>query len=145
MADAPAPSRHSGRCRLFSSLTPPERNGRDGTKHIRMLVAIVAGAALLALLSPSLFSQGAPRVTSVDPASGKVNDTVTVAGENLGKGAVSAIFLSDEKTDYKATLVEQDDEKIVMKVPQVKLGDYNISIQAGNVIYIQPVRFTVQE
>jgi hypothetical protein len=32
-----------------------------------------------------------------------------------------------------------------MKVPHVKPGDYNISIQEGNAIYIQPVRFTVQE
>ena len=36
-------------------------------------------------------------------------------------------------------------EKIVMKVPHVRPGRYNISIQAGNAIYIQPVRFTVQE
>ena len=84
-------------------------------------------------------------MTGVDPTSGKVDDTVTVAGENLGKGAVSAVFLSDDKTDYKATLVEQDEEKIVIKVPHVKPGSYNISIQTGNTILIQPVRFTVQE
>ena len=32
-----------------------------------------------------------------------------------------------------------------MKVPQVRPGRYNISIQTGNTIYIQPVRFTVPE
>jgi len=32
-----------------------------------------------------------------------------------------------------------------MKVPQVRPSRYNISIQKGNAIYIQPVRFTVQE
>jgi len=104
-----------------------------------------AAAALLMLLGPLLFAQRSPRVTDVDPSSGKVNDTVTVAGENLGKGTVSAVFLSDDKTDYKATLVEQDEEKIVMKVPHVRPGRYNISVQTGNAIYIQPVRFTVQE
>jgi hypothetical protein len=108
-------------------------------------LALLVAAALLTLLSPLLFAQGSPLVTGVDPSSGKVNDTVTVTGENLGKGAVSAVFLSDDKTDYKATLVEQDEEKIVMKVPHVKPGHYNISIQTGNTIYIQPVRFTVQE
>jgi hypothetical protein len=74
-----------------------------------------------------------------------VNDTVTVAGENLGKGKVSGVFLSDDKTDYKATLIEQNEEKIVMKIPHVRPGRNNISIQKGNAIYIQPVRFTVQE
>lgn len=98
----------------------------------------------MTLLGPLLFAQGS-RVTGVDPTSGKVDDTVTVAGENLGKGAVSAAFLSDDKTDYKATLVEQDGEKIVMKVPHVKPGSYNISIQTGNTILIQPVRFIVRE
>ena len=108
-------------------------------------LALLVAAALLTLLGPLLFAQGSPRVTDVDPSSGKVNDTVTVAGENLGKGAVSAVFLSDDRTDYKATLVEQSEEKIVMKVPHVRPGRYNISIQTGNTIYIQPVRFTAQE
>ncbi len=128
-----------------SFLSPLERNGRHRNKYIHMTLALLAAAALLVLLGLLLFAQGSPRVTGVDPSSGKVNDTVTVAGENLGKGAVSAVFLSDDKTDYKATLVEQDEEKIVMKVPHVRPGRYNISIQTGNAIYIQPVRFTVQE
>jgi len=102
---------------------------------------VLVGVVVLASLA---CAQGNPRVTGVEPASGKVNDNVTVAGENLGKSNVSAVFLSDDKTDYKATVVEQADAKIVMKVPQVKAGDYKVSVQAGNNIYIQPVRFTVQ-
>jgi hypothetical protein len=124
---------------------PLERNGRHRNKYIHTTLALLAASALLTLLGLLPFAQGSPRVTGVDPSSGKVNDTVTVAGENLGKGTVSAIFLSDDKTDYKATLVEQDEEKIVMKVPHVRSGRYNISVQTGNAIYIQPVRFTVQE
>ena len=108
-------------------------------------LALLVAAALLTLLGPLLFAQGSPLVTAVDPSSGKVNDTVTVAGENLGKNNVSAVFLSDEKTDYKATLIEQNEEKIVMRVPHVSPGRYNISIQKGNAIYIQPVHFSVQE
>jgi hypothetical protein len=101
--------------------------------------------AVAVLLSPLLLAQGTPQVKGVDPSSGKVNDNVTVTGENLGKSSVSAVFLSDDKSDYKATIVEQTDEKIVMKVPQVKSGDYNISIQVGTNIFIKPLRFTVQE
>lgn len=96
------------------------------------------------LLSAFAFAQGAPRVTSVMPSSGKVNDSVTLTGQNLGKDSVSAVFLSDEKDDYKATVVEQGAERIIIKVPQVKPGNYNISVGVADKILIMPVRFTVQ-
>jgi len=108
-------------------------------RHTRWVVLVVA-----VLLASLALAQATPRVTAVEPSSGKVNDNVTVTGENLGKSTVSAAFLSDDKIDYKATLVEQAEGKIVMKVPQVKAGDYKVSLQVGNNIYIQPVRFTVQ-
>jgi hypothetical protein len=107
-------------------------------RRFGLLVAVV-------LLAPLGFAQGAPKVTAVDPSAGKVNDTVTVTGENLDKSTVSAVFLSDDKSDYKATIEEQSADKIVAKVPHVKPGSYNVSIQVGNSIYIQPVRFDVQE
>src|SRR5262245_41492946 len=96
--------------------------------------------ALAFLLAPVLFAQASPRVTGVDPASGKVDDAITVAGTNLGKASVSGVFLSDDKEDHKATVVDQADEKIVIKVPQVKAGDYNLSIQVGERILILPIR-----
>ena len=105
--------------------------------------AILVAAAVL--LSPIVFAQGNPQVTSVDPTSGKVNDAVTIAGENLGKETVVAVYLSDDKNDYKAAVQEQSADKIVMKVPQVKPGSYNVSVQVGTNILIKPVRFTVQE
>src|SRR5882762_1079645 len=101
--------------------------------------------AAVAFLSPLIFAQSTPQVTGVEPPSGKVNDSVTVSGENLGKSNVSAVFLSDDKNDYKATVVEQNEQKIVMKVPQVKSGSYNVSIQVGDKLFIKPVRFKVEE
>ena len=83
-------------------------------------------------------------MASVDPASGKPNDTVTVSGEMLERSHVSAVFLSDDKDDHKAVVVPQAADKITIKIPEVKPGDYNVSIQSGNAIFIQPVRFTVQ-
>lgn len=109
-----------------------------GARYKGLLLAVV-------LLSPLVFAQGTPKITGVDPASGKVNDSVTIMGESLDKGSVSSVFLSDDKMDYKATIVNQAADKIVMKVPQVKPGDYNVSIQVGNGILIEPVRFTVQQ
>jgi hypothetical protein len=109
-----------------------------------------AGGALLALISiltvPAnrLAAQGSPSISGVDPASGKPNDVITVSGQGLEKSHVAAVFLSDDKDDHKAVVVTQADDKITIKVPEVKPGDYNISIQSGNAIFIQPVRFTVQ-
>ena len=120
--------------------------GRTPRRNTRRYILFFALAAVvtLALATPAGLAQDASRVTGVDPAAGKANDTITIAGENLGKAKVSAIFLSDEKDDHKATVVSQEADKIVIKVPTVKAGDYNVSIQTGNSIFIQPVRFTVQ-
>ena len=111
--------------------------GRSSSKRWLFLVGII-------LVSSLAVAQNAPQVTGVDPASGKVNDTVTVSGNNLGKASVSSVYLSDDKNDYKATIVEQSDEKISMKVPQVKPGDYNISILVGDKLFIKPVKFKVE-
>jgi IPT/TIG domain len=120
--------------------------GRAQRRSTRTRISLFALPliAALAIAIPVALAQGNPQVTGVDPAMGKANDTVTVAGENLGKAKVAAVFLSDDKDDHKATVVSQESDKIVIKVPSVKPGDYNVSIQAGNSIFIQPVRFTVQ-
>ncbi len=86
-----------------------------------------------------------PHIATVDPASGKSDDTVTLTGTNLGKSSVAGVYLSDDKNDYKAALVDQADGKLVFKVPQVKPGPYNVSVQSNGQILILPVRFTVQE
>jgi hypothetical protein len=115
------------------------------SRRTRLISKIGFVAALLIFsVSPHVIAQSAPKITTVDPAMGKVNDSVTLTGENLGKDSVSAVFLSDDKDDYKATLVQQDTAKIILKVPQVKSGGYNISIQEGDKILILPLRFTVQ-
>ena len=118
-----------------------DRAVRISRRNLRTLLLLML-AILLA--SPVLVSQGSPKVSGVDPTTGMVNDSVTVSGANLAKDSVSAVFLSDDKSDYKAVIVEQSADKIVMKVPQVKPGSYNISIQVGNGILIEPVRMTVQ-
>lgn len=101
-------------------------------------------AAVLILEAALLLAQGAPRLTGVEPVSGKVGGTVTATGENLGKSSVAAVFLSDANSDYKVTVVEQTAEKIVFRVPSVKPASYNVSLQVRNDIFIQPVRFKVE-
>ena len=101
--------------------------------------------AAVLLLSTLALAQSTPKITKVDPSSGKVNDSLTISGVDLGKESVTGVFLSDDKSDYKASILSQAADKIVMKVPQVKPGGYNVSIQVGGGILIEPVRFTVQE
>jgi IPT/TIG domain-containing protein len=101
------------------------------------------GLAFL-LMGVLAWSQAGPKLNGVDPAAGKVGDRLTINGENLGKGSVEGVLLSDDQKDYPAEMIEQSAEKIVMKVPDVKPGSYNVSIKIGNNIYIQPVRFTVE-
>ena len=114
----------------------------DRSRSLRKRWVILAGVILFSSLA---VAQNAPQVTGVDPEMGKVNDTVTVSGSNLGKATVSSVYLSDEKNDYKAVIVDQSDAKITMKVPQVKAGDYNISVQVGDKLFIKPVKFKVEQ
>lgn len=125
---------------LFSSENRKTRKCPSCGNILRYSVLLIAVFAL----APFVFAQSSPKVTSVTPAMGKVDDTVSVIGENLGKGTVSAVFLSDDKDDSKASMVEQAAEKITIKIPRVKAGSYNISIQTGDKIMILPVRFEVQ-
>ena len=118
-----------------------EGKGRYRNKNTRRRLMFLAAV----LLAPLIFAQGVPQLTAIEPSSGKVNETVTIKGENLGKDSVSSVFLSDDKSDYKATVVEQSAEKIIIKIPQVKAGGYNISIQVGDKVYIKPLKFTVEE
>jgi hypothetical protein len=117
-------------------------NNTKRTGNFRRRWVLFAGVILLSSLA---IAQNAPQVTGVDPDSGKVNDTVTVSGNNLGKASVSSVYLSDDKNDYKATIVDQGEDKITVKVPQVKPGDYNVSIQVGDKLFIKPLKFKVEQ
>src|ERR1700688_1931140 len=101
-------------------ITPPfptERNRNEFKKgrSMRWRWMLLAGVVFI----PSMtLAQNTPQVTAVDPASGKVNDPVTVSGSDMGKASVSAVYLSDDKNDFKATILDQSNDKITLKVPQ---------------------------
>jgi hypothetical protein len=139
MANLSAGQLSHGNFSLF--LRTKTKRNVDRDHGARKIWLLFAGIILLSALTGA---QNAPQVNAVDPATGKANDTVTVSGDNLGKASVSAVYLSDDKNDYKATIVDQADDKIQVKVPQVKPGPYNISIQVGDKLFIKPVKFTVE-
>jgi hypothetical protein len=136
---AKAPDSYLGTCGLLSFHCEGEGKGRYRNRDthwiLRLLTALLTAALLLA---PFIFAQGTPRVTGVEPSSGKVNDNVTLTVENLGKDSVSAVILSDGKTDHDATVVEQADQKIVFKVP-IKEGDHEQQTTPAFEAYMQGV------
>lgn len=140
-------SRHAGTSKPISRQCCRAREKFRGVCAVKwsiFAVAILLAAA--APLVPRVLAQGSmPHIATVDPASGKSDDTVTLTGTNLGKSSVAGVYLSDDKNDYKAALVDQADGKLVFKVPQVKPGPYNVSVQSNGQILILPVRFTIQE
>lgn len=140
MATLSAGGRNFGKFPILSESRNHNATERNGNARWRWI--FLSGVVLFASLA---VAQNAPQVTAVDPASGKVNDSVTVSGSNLGKASVSSVFLSDDKNDYKAAIEDQSDDKITMKVPQVKPGDYNISVQVGDKLFIKPVKFKVEQ
>ena len=148
MAYRPAPSRRSDRRILQSSLAFPItfvrfRNGLPATVSLLAIGFLLAAACVVPSLTRA--QSASPHISSITPDSGKSEDTITIAGDNLGKDKVAAVFLSDDKLDHKAVVVDQETTKIVIKVPDgLKAGDYNISVQEGGAIYIQPVIFVVK-
>ena len=108
------------------------------------MVKRFSAVTVLLLAVSLLLAQEAPRLTAIEPPSGKPGDTVTATGENLAESKVVAVFLSDARSDYKVKVLEQTPEKIVFKVPSVKPASYNVSLQVRSNIYIQPVPFKVE-
>jgi len=147
MVSIPAPSRRSGRTPFRSHTIPPFAP----THSRRILLAKAAPLALAAAFlafgpgSSALHAQGAAaEISTITPNTGKADDSITIVGKNLEKKVVAAVYLSDAKLDHKAEVVDQEPTKIIIKVPALKPGDYNISVEESGSIYIQPVIFKVK-
>ena len=70
-----------------------------------------------------LFAQEAmPRMSSVDPTSGKAGDVVAVTGENLDKTTVGKVYLTDGKNDLECSITEQSATEIKFKIPAKATG-----------------------
>src|SRR6266567_5034684 len=107
---------------------------------VSLLIALFASAALFAFA-------GFPRVTTVEPDTGKAGDIVSAKGENLNKSSIGEIYLTDGKNDTKAQIAEQTDTEIKFKVPEkAKAGRYHIMVVTANKASMieQPVVFTVE-
>lgn len=109
---------------------------------------LVAGILAIIALAPALGAQNC-RISSVDPDSGKIGDTVGATGEAVDAAKVDEVYLTDGTNDFKVQILQQTDTLIKFKVPaKIKPGRYSIMIRTkGKDVKLleQPVRFTVDE
>ena len=88
-----------------------------------------------------------PRMSSVEPGSGKIGDVVAVAGENLDKANVAKVYLTNGKDDFECEITGQSATEIKLKIPAKATGRLALMILTGGKEpkYIeQPVRVTVE-
>lgn len=115
-----------------------------------MRLSFILLALLTLVVMPLLVSAQAPlpRMTTVEPSSAKAGDILSVAGENLEKDNVAALFLTDGKNDVKMEITEQAATAIKFRVPaSAKAGRFALMILTGGKEpkYIeQPVKVTIE-
>ncbi len=84
-----------------------------------MGISLLSIPLLLALAPPpNLQPQSAmPLMSSVEPASGKVGDVLSIQGVNLGQDTVAELYLTDGETDLKVAMIEQTSTSIKFRIP----------------------------
>jgi hypothetical protein len=103
---------------------------------------------LLIAASVSAYGQAMPRMSMVEPPSGKKGDVVAVTGENLDKDNVAKVYLTDGKNDTPVEVTEQNATTIKFKIPAAKAGRLALMIltTGKEPKYIeQPVKVTIEE
>jgi len=93
--------------------------------------------------------QPMPRMTTVEPANGKVGEVITVSGENLHKDQVSKVYLTDGKIDVLVDITDQSPTAIKFKIPaKAKAGRFALMLLTTGKepkLIEQPVKVTVDE
>ena len=116
----------------------------------QMKLSFILPVILIVLCAQPLLPQAAmPRMTSVEPANGKVGDEVTVTGENLEKKNVSDVFLTDGSIDLKVVISEQTATAVKFKIPaKATAGRWALMVLTPGKepkLIEQPVRVEIEE
>jgi hypothetical protein len=115
-----------------------------------MKLSYIAPALVVLLIFVTILGAQAafPRMTSVEPATTKAGAEASVAGENLDKGNVTDVFLTDGQTDVKVQILEQAATAIKFRVPtSAKAGRFSLMVLTSTKpprLIEQPVKLTVE-
>jgi hypothetical protein len=108
--------------------------------------------ALFVAASFAAYGQSAtPRMTSVDPDSGKKGDVITITGENLSKDLVAKVYLTDGgdgKGDIELQVIEQTATTIKFKIPAKATGRLALMILTTTKpqqLIEQPVKVSIED
>jgi len=84
-----------------------------------MRISLLSIPLLFALALPanSQPQGGLPTISSVEPASGKGGDVLSIQGANLGQDTIAQLYLTDGKTDLKVQMIEQTSTSIRFRIP----------------------------
>jgi len=93
--------------------------------------------------------QTMPRMSTVDPGTGRAGDEITVAGENLEKAQVAKVYLTDGKNDVVVEVTEQTPTSIKFKIPtKASAGRFALMLLTTGKepkLIEQPVKLTVEQ
>ncbi len=109
----------------------------------KSLVVLLLATACVAVRAQG----GLPRVTAADPNTGKVGDVITVTGENLGKGSISKVYLTDNKNDLQVEVTDQTATSFKFKIPAKASGRMSLmflTVEAEPKLMQLPVKVTVE-
>ncbi len=104
-------------------------------------------ALLLTVSFGALGQQAMPRMTTAEPANGKIGDVIAVTGENLQKDLVEKVFLTDGKNDILCVVTEQTATTIKFKIPEKATGRLALMVLTSgkDAKYIeQPVKVLIE-
>ncbi|HEV8145778.1 MAG TPA: IPT/TIG domain-containing protein [Bryobacteraceae bacterium] len=85
-----------------------------------LAVCLLATVAVVPAQQPTEASP-LPMMNTIEPRMAAIGQLVTITGKNLGK-RVAGVYLTDGKKDWKMTVVEQTETKIVAKVAEKTPG-----------------------
>jgi len=132
-------------CFAYVNLNPRQLGATIRRIEVSRKLAMLVISATLLTLSAHSGTSSTFRITAVEPATVRVGSTITLKGENLTRDNVAGVFVSNASDDFPAPIVSQMGTRIVVQIPKVKAGDYNISIQVKRDVLIQPIRLTVRD
>jgi hypothetical protein len=114
---------------------------------LSLLVSLLLAASFAAYAQ-----SGTPRMTAVDPDTGKRGDIITVSGESLGKDHVAKLLLTDGgdgKNDVEVQIIEQTDTSIKFKIPAKaisgRLALMILTTTKPQQLIEQPVKLNIEE
>ncbi len=114
-------------------------------------IQIVLSLALLitvVLQTPAAGQASFPRLSSVEPDTGKAGDVLVVSGQNLERSNVKELYLTDGQKDWKTEIVEQSDSSITFKIPADAIaGRFNLMVLTTGAeprLLEQPVKVNVE-